>query len=82
MRARSVRAGHRKEIRRYLKSMSDAGAMRPEWCFVVEEENRPIGRVAFWTLLTMKYPFALVLLGLPWDGDYRATAGACSGRAG
>jgi len=63
---------HREEVRRYLKSMFTAGSMRPEWCFVAQEEkeDRTLGRVAFWTLPGMEEPFALVLLDLPWDGDY------------
>lgn len=63
---------HREEVELYLESMFAAGSMRPEWCFVSqeEEENRPLGRVAFWTLPGMEEPFALVLLDLPWDGDH------------
>lgn len=36
----------------------------------MEEEDRPLGRVAFWTLPGMEEPLALVLLDVPWDGDY------------
>ncbi len=62
---------HRKEVERYLESMFAAGSMRPEWCFVAEKEDRPLGRVAFWTLPGMEEPFAVVLLDVPWeDGDY------------
>jgi predicted N-acetyltransferase YhbS len=62
---------HRREVEQYLESMFAAGSMRPEWCFVAEEEGEgPIGRVAFWTLPGMEEPFALVLLDVPWDGDY------------
>jgi len=62
---------HRREVEEYLKSMFAAGSMRPEWCFVAEEAGRgALGRVAFWTLPGMDEPFALVLLDLPWDGDY------------
>jgi RimJ/RimL family protein N-acetyltransferase len=61
---------HRKEVEHYLKSMFAAGSMRQEWCFVAEEGDRPLGRVAFWTLPGMKEPFALVLLDVPWEGDY------------
>ena len=52
--------------------MFAARSMRPEWCFVAEAEHgeRPLGRVALWTLPGMEEPFALVLLDLPWDGDY------------
>src|ERR671919_261963 len=63
---------HREEVVRYLQSMFAAGSMRPEWCFVAqqEEEDRTLGRVAFWTLPGMEEPFALVLLDLAWDGEY------------
>ena len=63
---------HRKEVRQYLQSMFAAGSMRPEWCFVAQEdeEGRLLGRVAFWTLPGMEEPFAVVLLDVPWDGDY------------
>jgi len=69
---------HREEVRRYLQSMFAAGSMRPEWCFVAheEEEDRPLGRVAFWTLPGMEEPLALVLLDVPWDGDYMGV-GTC-----
>ena len=64
---------HREEVVRYLQSMFAAGSMRPEWCFVAEEGDRPVGRVAFWTLPGMEHPFALVLLDVDWEGDYTAT---------
>jgi GNAT superfamily N-acetyltransferase/RimJ/RimL family protein N-acetyltransferase len=63
---------HRREVEQYLKSMFAAGSMRPEWCFVAEEEGHPVGRVAFWTLPGMEAPFALVLLDVDRDGDYAA----------
>ena len=89
MRTRSVRADeldlfveaagppdHREEVEQYLDSMFALGSMRPEWCFVIEEEgDRPLGRVAFWTLPGMEEPFALVLLDVPWDGEH-ASVGA------
>jgi predicted N-acetyltransferase YhbS len=64
--------GHCREVEQYLENMFAAGSMRPEWCFVAEEEQEdcPLGRVAFWTLPGMEEPFALVLLDVPWDGDY------------
>src|SRR5918993_6132913 len=57
-----------------MERMFAAGSMRPEWCFIAEAEQgeRPLGRVALWTLPGMGEPFALVLLDLPWDGDYTA----------
>jgi len=60
-----------REVEEYLERMFAAGSMRPDWCFVAEEEGEGLlGRVAFWTLPGMKEPFALVLLDVPWDGDY------------
>jgi GNAT superfamily N-acetyltransferase len=61
---------HRREVEQYLESMFAAGSMRPEWCFVAEDGDRLLGRVAFWTLPGTEEPFALVLLDVPWDGDY------------
>ena len=62
---------HREEVKRYLESMFAAGSMRPEWCFVAQRgKDRPLGRVAFWTLPGTEKPFALVLLDVPWDGDH------------
>ena len=61
---------HREEVEQYLESMFAAGSMHPEWCFVAEEGDRPLGRVAFWTLPGMEEPFALVLLDVPWNGDH------------
>lgn len=61
---------YRREVNQYLQSMFIAGSMRPEWCFVVEEEGRILGRVAFWTLPGMEEPFALVLLDVPWKDQY------------
>src|SRR5215210_2549749 len=61
---------HHKQVEKYLDRMFAAGSMRPEWCFVAEEGNRPVGRVAFWTLPGMEQPFALVLLDVDWEGDY------------
>ena len=59
---------HRREVEQYLESMFAAGSMRPEWCFVaVDENDRPLGRVAFWTLPGVEEPFALVLLDVSRD---------------
>ena len=67
---------HREEVSQYLQNMFAAGSMRPEWCFLAEEEDLPLARVAFWTLPGMEEPFALVLLDVPWDGDYMGV-GTC-----
>jgi ribosomal protein S18 acetylase RimI-like enzyme len=66
-------AGHHDEVRKYIESMFVAGAMRPEWCFVIEAE-RSLGRVALWGLPGADRPLALVLLDVPWGEEY-LTAG-------
>ena len=67
----AVRPDHREDVNRYLESMFATGSMRPEWCFVAEDRGgASMGRVAFWTLPGMEKPFALVLLDVPWEGDY------------
>lgn len=53
----------------YLEQMFEKGAMRPEWCFILEEEGIGIGRVAFWTLPGIDSPSDIVLLDLPWDAE-------------
>lgn len=53
----------------YLEQMFDKGAMRPEWCFILEQEGVGIGRVAFWTLPGKDCPSDIVLLDLPWDDE-------------
>ena len=64
--------GYHKEVKQYLESMFTAGAMRREWCFVVEEEERALGRVALWALPGADRPLALVLLDVHWEGEYLA----------
>ncbi|QRG69487.1 GNAT family N-acetyltransferase [Brevibacillus choshinensis] len=54
-------------IRAYLEQMFEKGAMRPDWCFVLEKEGTGIGRVAFWTLPGKASPLDIFLLDLPWD---------------
>jgi hypothetical protein len=60
-------ARHREEVRKYVRTMFDAGCMRPEWCFVIEDGGRGRGRVALWTLPGMDEPLALALLDVPWE---------------
>src|SRR3712207_8231286 len=38
--------------------------------FRSEEENRPIGRIASWTLRGMEEHEGEGLLDVPWEGDY------------
>ncbi len=37
---------HNEDIADYAQKMFAAGSMRPEWCYIVEETERPSGRVA------------------------------------
>ncbi|MDB5035677.1 MAG: family N-acetyltransferase [Chlorobi bacterium] len=53
-----------------IRAIWSAGESRPEWCFIAEEEGRPIGRVGFLTLGTIRHDLLIFGLALPWDGDY------------
>ncbi|MED4585605.1 GNAT family N-acetyltransferase [Brevibacillus choshinensis] len=53
----------------YVQEMFTKGAMRPEWCFILEREGEGIGRVAFWTLPGKDSPSDIVLLDLPWEDE-------------
>ena len=58
------------QVRKYLIAMIAAGSMRPEWCFVAEQDGQTVGCIAYWTLPDGETPSDFVLLEAPWDGDY------------
>ena len=61
---------HRREVKGYVEDMFAAGSMRPEWCFVFEDRDRVLGRVALWTLPKSEEPLDAVLLDVPWKSEY------------
>ena len=61
----------RREVKGYVEDMFAAGSMRPEWCFVLEDGDRAVGRVALWTLPKSEKPLDAVLLDVPWKGEHR-----------
>ena len=61
---------HRREVKSYVEDMFAAGSMRPEWCFVLEDGEHAVGRVALWTLPKSEEPLDAVLLDVPWNGEY------------
>jgi RimJ/RimL family protein N-acetyltransferase/predicted N-acetyltransferase YhbS len=61
---------HRREVKSYVEDMFAAGSMRPEWCFVLEDGDRAVGRVALWTLPKSEEPLDAVLLDVPLNGEY------------
>jgi ribosomal protein S18 acetylase RimI-like enzyme len=64
-------SGHEAEVKQYLEQMIAIGSIRTEWCYVVKEGSRLLGRVAFWTLPKVGKPLAMVLLDLSWENsDY------------
>lgn len=83
MRTRSLRADdldlfveaggtpeHRRDVKGYVEDMFAAGSIRPEWCFVLEDGDRAVGRAALWTLPKSEEPLDAVLLEVPWEGGY------------
>ncbi|RED55736.1 GNAT family N-acetyltransferase [Cohnella lupini] len=64
-------SGHEAEVKQYLEQMIAIGSIRAEWCYIVKDEERPLGRVAFWTLPKVGKPLAMVLLDMSWNNsDY------------
>jgi ribosomal protein S18 acetylase RimI-like enzyme len=55
------------ETRMYLDRQLEAGHIRLEWCFVAEEGEQCLGRLAYWGLAGAQLPEAIALLDLPWD---------------
>ena len=53
-------------VKTYLQDMLKKGAIRLDWCFVLEENGRMCGRAAYWTLPGLDKPLDLVLWELPW----------------
>lgn len=58
-------------VEAYLEKMIGLGSIRPEWCFIIEEDGQACGRIAYWTIPKSGVPVAMVLLELPWErSDY------------
>ena len=53
----------------YVSNMIDRGAMRPDWCFVAEDDGRLTGRYGFWTMPSVDHPEAIVLLDVAADAS-------------
>ncbi|MCR8644573.1 GNAT family N-acetyltransferase [Paenibacillus sp. N1-5-1-14] len=56
-------------VQSYIERLLAHGSLRLEWCYVMEEEGHPIGRIAFWTMPTLEKPLMMVLLELPWERE-------------
>jgi RimJ/RimL family protein N-acetyltransferase len=78
-----VRALQLDEIDRFCELGEDSGTFKetlselwtrkeccPEWCFVAEEDDRWIGRVAYWIFTSDPHELYMMGLELPWDGNY------------
>ena len=65
-------AEHVRAVRTYVDRMLAQGAMQIDRCFVLEDAGSPLGRLAYWTLPRVGTPLDVVLLDVPWEGDYIA----------
>ena len=63
---------HGRSVRQYLERMFAHGAMRPDWCFVAEANDRFLGRLAYWARPETGVPSDLLFFDLPWEDDYLA----------
>lgn len=59
----------RSSVRTYVEDMLERGAMRLDWCFVLEENGNRCGRAAYWTLPGHDKPLDVVLWELPWHRE-------------
>ena len=60
-----------RELAQYVRESWKRGEGRPEWCFVIEDEQRRIiGRIAYWALPPSEQPEQIDLLEIPWDEGY------------
>lgn len=55
------------DVATYLEAMLAKGAMRREWCFVLEKDGAWLGRLAFWTLPGSEVATDVVLWDVPWE---------------
>lgn len=73
--ATATPAEHVEAVSLYVRDLLSKGAMRTDWCYLLLEEGRPVGRVAFWTLPGSPRPSDLVLLDLAWADEHARTYG-------
>ncbi|MFF0827236.1 GNAT family N-acetyltransferase [Brevibacillus sp. NPDC003359] len=69
-------ASVRDDIAAYLDKMFTQGAMRQDWCFVLEVHGKMAGRLAFWTLPGSEQASDLGLWELPWKESECPSLGA------
>lgn len=60
---------HAASARRYLTRSIETGSCRLDWCFVLEDDGLPVGRIAYWSMPGHGKPIDIVLLNLPWTRD-------------
>ena len=60
-------SGHHQPIQAYLEDMFARGFLRPELCFVAEQAERLLGRLAYWTHPKSGTPTDLFLFDIPWE---------------
>jgi GNAT superfamily N-acetyltransferase len=46
---------------------------QPEFFFILEKENKPTARVAYWRLKARPEELRMIFFKLPWEGDYLST---------
>lgn len=54
----------------FIKSLYNNGETKPEWCFVVEENGKFIGRVIYFRFEGNNSEMNSIGLDLPWEGNY------------
>lgn len=58
-----------------VKSLWDDGLSLPEWCFVIEEEGKTVGRIGYWAPPDNKKDIHIFGLLLPWESKNAQSIG-------
>jgi RimJ/RimL family protein N-acetyltransferase len=66
----STRAEDVETIHNYLNELPTRGSTHYDWCFVIEEGMRPLGRVAYWAQPASAIPRDVILLDVPWTENF------------
>jgi hypothetical protein len=59
-----------RHLEQYATNCWTAGTSRPDWCFVVEDGARIVGRAMYWALPSRAVPMDVDFLDVPWTGSY------------
>jgi len=57
------------DFKKTVQEMWEKELTSPEWCFVIEEKGKIIGRIGYWSSKEDKENIRIFGLLLPWEGE-------------